>query len=84
MPAAERRQRISAALVSLGLRNRAQLYPAQLCGGQQQRVAIVRAMIARPALILADEPTGNLDSKNSRDMLTLLRQFIFMGPPLLL
>lgn len=79
VPAAERRQRVAAALASLGLQNRAEHYPAQLSGGQQQRVAIARAMIARPPLILADEPTGNLDSKTSRDVLTLLREIHLQG-----
>lgn len=74
VPAAERRQRVADALASLGLQNR-----AQLSGGQQQRVAIARAMISRPPLILADEPTGNLDSKTSRDVLVLLREIHRQG-----
>ncbi|MFT3982420.1 MAG: ABC transporter ATP-binding protein [Lachnospiraceae bacterium] len=57
----------------LGLRERRHHLPAQLSGGQQQRVAIGRALAAKPAIILADEPTGNLDSKNSRDVIKLLR-----------
>lgn len=57
----------------LGLTDRRKHLPSQLSGGQQQRVAIGRALIARPALILADEPTGNLDSKNSQEVIALLK-----------
>jgi len=57
----------------LGLENRLMHYPGQLSGGQQQRAAIGRALIYRPAIILADEPTGNLDRKNSNDILELLK-----------
>ena len=57
----------------LGLRERRKHLPSQLSGGQQQRVAIGRALAARPAIIMADEPTGNLDSKNSREVITLLK-----------
>lgn len=74
VPKAQRRQRVAELLERFGLAHRAGHYPAQLSGGQQQRVAICRAMISRPGLILADEPTGNLDSKNSRDVLTHLQQ----------
>ena len=62
------------ALDSVGLLERANNFPAQLSGGQQQRVAIGRALITKPKLILADEPTGNLDSKNSQDVIALLTQ----------
>ena len=57
----------------LGLRERRSHLPRQLSGGQQQRVAIGRALVTRPMLILADEPTGNLDSKNSREVISLLK-----------
>ncbi|WP_410012269.1 darobactin export ABC transporter ATP-binding protein [Sodalis sp. C49] len=70
---AERRRRVDQILAVFGLTHRAGHYPAQLSGGQQQRVAIARAMVSRPGLILADEPTGNLDSKNSRDVLEQLK-----------
>ncbi len=72
VPKNERRQRVDQTLDTFGLAHRAGHYPAQLSGGQQQRVAIARAMISRPHLILADEPTGNLDSKHSRDVLEQL------------
>ncbi len=57
----------------LGLKERTKHLPSQLSGGQQQRVAIGRALVARPAIIMADEPTGNLDSKNSQEVITLLK-----------
>ena len=66
--------RVDALLDLLGLTDRRKHLPSQLSGGQQQRVAIGRALITRPMLVLADEPTGNLDTKNSRDVLELLRE----------
>lgn len=69
----ESRTWIDHLLVALGLRDRATHRPAQLSGGQQQRVAIARALAARPQIIFADEPTGNLDSRSSREVLSLLR-----------
>ena len=66
------KEQVNEILRLLGLLDRRHHLPSQLCGGQQQRVAIGRALITRPALILADEPTGNLDSKNSQDVMELL------------
>ena len=74
VPAAERAPRIEEAMERMGISHRSHHYPHQLSGGQQQRVAIARAVVTRPRLILADEPTGNLDSTNGREVMALLRQ----------
>ena len=73
VPKAERRQRAREVLEQVGLGDKLHHLPNQLSGGQQQRVAIARALAAAPAIILADEPTGNLDSKTSQDVLSLLK-----------
>jgi putative ABC transport system ATP-binding protein len=71
---AERRERVNAVLDSLGLSDRAHHRPDQLSGGQRQRVAIARATVMNPSVILADEPTGNLDSKSGQDVLGILER----------
>jgi len=80
----EARQRSGQLLTELGIKDRAQHVPAHLSGGEQQRVAIARALINRPHLLLADEPTGNLNSQETSDVMALLRQYHTQGQTILL
>ena len=83
-PAAERRRRIEDALGKVGLAARQRHYPAELSGGQQQRVAIARALAGSPRMLLADEPTGNLDSQMARGVMELLEQINAEGTTIIM
>jgi putative ABC transport system ATP-binding protein len=74
MPSAERKKRVQEALDKVGMAHRMKHYPSQLSGGQQQRVAVARALGGAPAILLADEPTGNLDSRNGEAVMDLMRE----------
>ncbi len=84
LPARARRQRVAEVMERLGIAHRAGHRPSQLSGGQQQRVAIARAIAARPALLLADEPTGNLDSAHGAEVMRILRELNAEGTTLVM
>ena len=84
MNASERRRRVTEVLSRMKISHRAEHFPQQLSGGQQQRVAIARAVVSNPGLILADEPTGNLDSKNGIEVMNLLSELNKEGATILM
>src|SRR4051812_2833036 len=84
MPSSERKAAVTEALEKVGMGHRAKHLPSQLSGGQQQRVAVARALAGRPAVLLADEPTGNLDSKNGTSVMLLLPALHKAGAPIVM
>lgn len=84
VPGHERRKRVEAALATVGLGHRAKHMPKQLSGGQQQRVAVARALVSDPRIILADEPTGNLDTANGDAVMEMLRRINASGTTLIM
>ncbi len=84
VPSAERKERARQALINVGLGDRVHHKPNELSGGQRQRVAIARALVTNPAIILADEPTGNLDSKTGEDIMTLFNEIYLQGNTIIL
>lgn len=83
-PAAERKEKVNAALERMEIMHRRNHFPQQLSGGQQQRVAVARAVVANPKVILADEPTGNLDSKNGDEVMSILTQLNEAGTTIIM
>ncbi|MBN1561242.1 ATP-binding cassette domain-containing protein, partial [candidate division KSB1 bacterium] len=83
-PATERKAKVTAALERMEIMHRKNHFPQQLSGGQQQRVAVARAVVANPKVILADEPTGNLDSKNGDEVMSILTQLNEAGTTIIM